>query len=332
MNMLAIDTSTQTMGVALMKKEKIVAETTLLSKNDHSSRLMPAIHELMGHAKMVPEELDTIVVTEGPGSYTGTRIGITTAKTLAWALDIPIKTVSSLKLIASSNSGEFNGLVCPFIDARRGMVYTGLYRNVQGELEKEKEEVNILFASWLDMLQEMNEPVLFLSNDIDIYKQQIEEACNNAVIPKSFNQQIHPSHLFTLAHDDLEKSVHEIVPNYLRRTEAETKWMEKQEQGQNSQQHSDGKQRRQNSQQQSGEKKYQDYVSLEQKHQDSQQHSGTRQHQDSQRYSDGKQHQDSWQNPKSNQYQHSQQNPKSRQHQRSPQQSNNHNNEDSVHG
>src|SRR5699024_11447837 len=56
MNMLAIDTSTQTMGVALMKKEKIVAETTLLSKNDHSSRLMPAIHELMGHAKMVPEE------------------------------------------------------------------------------------------------------------------------------------------------------------------------------------------------------------------------------------------------------------------------------------
>src|SRR5699024_7571427 len=109
-------------------------------------------------------------------------------------------------------------------------------------------------------------------------------------------------HLFTLAHDDLEKSVHEIVPNYLRRTEAETKWMEKQEQGQNSQQHSDGKQRRQNSQQQSGEKKYQDYVSLEQKHQDSQQHSGTRQHQDSQ------------------------------QHQRPNQQSNNHNNEDSVHG
>src|SRR5699024_8437931 len=127
-------------------------------------------------------------------------------------------------------------------DARRGMVYTGLYRNVQGGLVKEKEEVNILFASWLDMLQEMNEPVLFLSNDIDIYKQQIEEACNNAVIPKSLNQQIHPSHLFTLAHDDLEKSVHEIVPNYLRRTEAETKWMKKQEQRQDSQQHSDGKQ------------------------------------------------------------------------------------------
>src|SRR5699024_6150194 len=123
MNMLAIDTSTQTIGVALMKKEKIVAETTLLSKNDHSSRLMPAIHELMGNAKMVPGELDTIVVTEGAGSYTGTRICITTAKTLAWALYIPIKTVFSLKLIASSNSREFYGLVFPFIDARRGMVY-----------------------------------------------------------------------------------------------------------------------------------------------------------------------------------------------------------------
>src|SRR5699024_1266286 len=203
---------------------------------------------------------------------------------------------------------------------------------------------NILFASWLDMLQEKNEPVLFLSNDIDINKQQIEEACNNAVIPKSLNQQIHPSHLFTLAHDDLQNFVHEIVPNYLRRTEAETKWMEKQEQGQKSQQHSDGKQRRQNSQQQSGEKKYQDYVSLEQKHQDSQQHSGTREHQDSQRYSDGKQHQDSQQNPKSKQHQDaqqhsggkqhqdSQQNPNSQQHHRSPQQPNHHKNEDSVHG
>src|SRR5699024_8942417 len=191
-------------------------------KRDHPSRVMRAIHQLMCHAKTKPEELGEIVVTEGPGSYTGTRIGITTAKTLAWALDIPIKTVYSLKLIASSNSGVFNGLVCPFIDARRGMVYTGLYRNVDGELVKEKEEVNILFASWLDMLQEINEPVLFLSNDIDIYKQQIDEACNNAVIQKSFNQQIHPSHLFMLANYDLEKSVHEIVPNYLRRTEAET--------------------------------------------------------------------------------------------------------------
>src|SRR5699024_8294439 len=97
-------------------------------------------------------------------------------------------------------------------------------------------------AYWLDIWKEINEAVLVVSNDIDIYKQQTEEACNNAVIPKSFNQQIHPSHLFTLAHDDLEKSVDEIVPNYLRRTEAETKWMEKQEQVQNSQQRSGGRQ------------------------------------------------------------------------------------------
>src|SRR5699024_832114 len=130
------------------------------------------------------------------------------------------------------------------------------------------------FASWLDMLQEMNEPVLFLSNDIDNYKQQIEKACSNAVIPKSFNQQIHPSHLFMLAQDDLKKSVHEIVPNYLRSTEAETKWMEKQEQGQNSQQHSDGKQ-----------------------HQDSQQHSDGKQHQYFQQHPNSQQHQRSPQQP-----------------------------------
>ena len=321
MNMLAIDTSTQTMGVALMKNEKIVAETTLLSKNDHSSRLMPAIHELMFHAKMKPEELGEIVVTEGPGSYTGTRIGITTAKTLAWALDIPIKTISSLKLIASSNSGVFNGLVCPFIDARRGMVYTELYRNVQGELVKEKEEVNILFASWLDMLQEMNEPILFLSNDIDIYKQQIEEACTNAVILKSFNQQIHPSHLFMLANDDLEKSVHEVVPNYLRRTEAETKWMEKQEQRQNAQQQLDGKQY-QDSQRYSDGKQ----------HQNSQQGSNPKQHQNSHQNPDSKQHRASQQNQNPKQHQDSQQNLNSQHHQHPTEQPNHHKNGDSVHG
>src|SRR5699024_2259910 len=124
-----------------------------------------------------------------------------------------------------------------------------------------------------------------------------EEACTNAVILKSFNQQIHPSHLFMLANDDLEKSVHEVVPNYLRRTEADTKWMEKQEQRQNAQQQLDGKQ-----------------------------------YQDSQRYSDSKQHRASQQNQNPKQHQDSQQNLNSQHHQHPTEQPNHHKNGDSVHG
>lgn len=227
MNMLAIDTSTHMMGVALLKENNIVAEMTLLSKNDHSSRLMPAIQTLMDQAKMNPQVLDSIVVTKGPGSYTGTRIAITTAKTLAWSLNIPVKTVSSLKLIASGG-GYFNGLICPFIDARRGTVYTGLYRWDGGKLLKEKEEVNILFSSWLEELNNIKEPILFLGDNISLYQQQIKEVCLNAVIPSSSFQPIHPSHLFTLASEESFTPVHEIVPNYMRRTEAETNWMKQQ--------------------------------------------------------------------------------------------------------
>src|SRR5699024_8456370 len=122
------------------------------------------------------------------------------------------------------------------------------------------------------------------------------EACNNAVIPKSFNQQIHPSHLFMLANYDLEKSVHEIVQNYLRRTEAETKWMEKQEQRQNAQQQSNGKQ-----------------------YKDSQQHPDAKQQQDTQNDTKAKQQPVTQQQSNLKQYQHSQQNPNSKQHQNSHQ-------------
>src|SRR5699024_11757344 len=124
------------------------------------------------------------------------------------------------------------------------------------------------------------ERILYLINDIDIKKQQIHETCTNAVILKLINHQIHPSHLFMLANDDLEKSVHEVVPNDLRRTEAETKWMEKQEKRQNAQQQLDGKQ-----------------------YKDSQQHSDGKQHQDSQQDPDAKQQQVSQQQSNGKQYQ-----------------------------
>src|SRR5699024_4891214 len=116
MNTLAIDTSNQSLGLAIMQDEELIAELITNIKKDHSSQLMPQIVSLMESVDMTPDKLQKIVVADGPGSYTGTRIGITTAKTMAWALDIPIDTVSSLAALAY-NGRFFEGSICPLFDA-----------------------------------------------------------------------------------------------------------------------------------------------------------------------------------------------------------------------
>ena len=118
MNILAIDTSNRPMSVALYHNEIPLIEHTLNSKRNHSVQLMPAIEYLMKEVNLQPKDLSKIVVANGPGSYTGLRIGVTTAKTLAWSLNIPLVTVSSLELVAA-NLIYSNGLVCSFFDARQ---------------------------------------------------------------------------------------------------------------------------------------------------------------------------------------------------------------------
>ena len=78
-------------------------------------------------AGLEPADIDAIAVSEGPGSYTGARIGVTIAKTLAWTLGKPLVGVSTLKALAA-NALFFNGLICPIVDARRGNVYAGVYQ------------------------------------------------------------------------------------------------------------------------------------------------------------------------------------------------------------
>src|SRR5699024_11938034 len=90
MNILALDTANDVLSIAISKNNVIVAEHTTNIQKDHSSRLMPAIVDLVEKVALKIEELDAIVVGDGPGSYTGTRIGVTTANTLAWALNIRV--------------------------------------------------------------------------------------------------------------------------------------------------------------------------------------------------------------------------------------------------
>lgn len=231
MNILAIDTSTYVLGIAILKNNQIIGEfSTNLPKN-HSVRLMPAIDQLMHDVKMTPDELDKIIVAKGPGSYTGVRIGLTTAKTLAWALNIPIVGVSSLEALAYQGR-FFNSYVNPFFDARRETVFTGLYKWKQDKFIQVIEETNILMKDWLNLIKKYNEEILFLSPNIDIFSQMIiDEMDQLAIIPEKVYQVTKPSHLAIAGLTQSSDHTHTLVPNYLRLAEAEANWIKAQEKG-----------------------------------------------------------------------------------------------------
>ncbi|MYL35735.1 tRNA (adenosine(37)-N6)-threonylcarbamoyltransferase complex dimerization subunit type 1 TsaB [Pontibacillus yanchengensis] len=233
MNVLAIDTSNQALGVALVRENEVIAEYSTNVKRNHSVQLMPAIDHLMKETNMTPQDLDRIAVANGPGSFTGVRIGLTTAKTLAWSLTIPIVAISSLEVIAR-NGHFFNGYICPFFDARRGMVYTSLYASEDGELVPVEDEVNILLTEWLERVRGYEKPILFISSQLSTHQSVIKEQLGDqAVCPQDLPVHLpRAGEIAKLAISREPSSVHELTPNYLRLAEAESKWLAAQQEKQ----------------------------------------------------------------------------------------------------
>lgn len=232
MNILAIDTSNQLLGVALLKDDQVIGEIVTNVAKNHSVRLMPAINQLMKEVAMTPDQLNKIVVAKGPGSYTGVRIGITTAKSLAWALNIPVLGVSSLEVLAYQGR-FFNGLICPFFDARRGLVFTGVYQWKDQQLVNVFEEKNMLMTDALKKLAEEEKEVLFLSPDIAIHEKTIIETVGEqAIIPEGPYHIARPTNLAFagLSKDSIQ--THSLTPNYLRLAEAEANWRKAQKEKQ----------------------------------------------------------------------------------------------------
>ncbi|MRX72760.1 tRNA (adenosine(37)-N6)-threonylcarbamoyltransferase complex dimerization subunit type 1 TsaB [Bacillus lacus] len=228
MKVLAIDTSNYVLGVSLVENETVIGEYITNVKGNHSVRTMPAIQELMESCGVMPSELDRIVVAEGPGSYTGLRIGVTIAKTMAWTLNIPIAGVSSLKALAA-NGSYFQGYICPLFDARRGQVYTGLFQYEQQELKRISEDQNILLSSFLQELKQQEQRILFIGNDVEMHKETIkEELGEKAVFADASEHNPRPSKLGLLGMRKEAVGTHSFVPNYIRLAEAEAKWLESQ--------------------------------------------------------------------------------------------------------
>ena len=130
MVILAIDTSSKSACIALLRDDDILSEVFLNLDVNHSVVLLPALHHLLRLSRIEPDEIDLFACTMGPGSFTGLRVGASTVKGLALATGKPIAGVSSLEALAFNIEGR-EIPVCPMLDARKGQVYTALYRTGQ---------------------------------------------------------------------------------------------------------------------------------------------------------------------------------------------------------
>lgn len=226
MKVLSIDTSNYALGVALLDGDQVIGEYITNIKKNHSVRVMPAIEALMNDCDVKPHDLSKIVVAKGPGSYTGVRIGVTIAKTLAWTLNIPLVGVSSLEVLAASAGRYFEGAISPLFDARRGQIYTSLYQFKEGKTVALKKDQLLLAEDWAMELKEQSEKVLFVGNDLHLHRTTFEKALGNqAAFAEITEQNPRPAELALLGRDKEAEDVHSFVPNYIRLAEAEANWI-----------------------------------------------------------------------------------------------------------
>ena len=213
MKVLAFDTSSKALSLAILEDKQVLAETTINIKKNHSITLMPAIDFLMASLDWTPKDLDRIVVAEGPGSYTGLRIAVATAKTLAHTLNIELVGMSSLLALVPYQQ---EGLFVPLMDARRNNVYTGFYENAQPVMPEE----HMPFERVIELIKGASQ-VTFVG-EVGTFVEQIQEH-----LPRTNYKETLPNaaNLALLSWDKEADSLHDFVPNYLKRVEAEENWL-----------------------------------------------------------------------------------------------------------
>jgi len=214
---LCIETSLDYCSVSMIEDGKVIGSESINIKKSHSEFILILIKNLLKRVKISLNELSAIAVNKGPGSYTGLRIGVSTAKGLCFSLDLPLLSVNSLDLmiydVKKKNLVESGSLLCPMIDARRMEVYTKI---VKDDLTIIKDtHAKILSNDSFNSLLKINK-INFFGNGSSKFKNIIKS--NNAlfiekIIPEAinFNQIVHNKYLKGMFEDLIN-----FEPNYLK--------------------------------------------------------------------------------------------------------------------
>ena len=231
MKILGIDTSTMAANVAVLEDDKLICEYTINTKKTHSQKLMPMIENMLKLSDLDIKEIDAIAICVGPGSFTGLRIGMATAKAMAHVNNIPLIGVNSLEILGA-NMDLCNRNICSILDAQRNQVYMNKYILKDYKIT-ELEEISIKpIDELLEEISSSNEDWVLVGEAVYKYKEKIEEI-SNITIPLPANNITKASTLCFVARDkmlanDQVYNCYNINPMYIRKSQAEEQYEEKQ--------------------------------------------------------------------------------------------------------
>ncbi len=223
------DTCCMAATAALMSEDRLVAQTVLNNKKTHSQNIMPMIEFMLEKAEISVNDIDCFAAAVGPGSFTGVRIGVATVKALAFAAKKPCAAVSTLHALAH-NVSCFDGIICPILDARRNQVYNALFEG--GSLNRITADRALSVDSLCDELSETDKRIIFVGDGVPVFEEQIKAVLGERAVfaPKASQMNLAAS----VAEIGLEKfkkgdvlSFDELVPQYLRLSQAERERLER---------------------------------------------------------------------------------------------------------
>ena len=221
---LAFETSAKAASVALTENGKLLGESYQNTGLTHSQTLMVMAEDLLKQCGLKPQDVTAVAVAEGPGSFTGVRIGVAAAKGLSWGGELPCYGVSTLEAMAR-NLGVYQGYVVPAMDARRNQVYTAIFHADKGILSRVEEDMAISLAELGEKIKNCAEPVFLVGDGAVLCYNTLLEEVPGLILPPEhrMHQRAAGVALAAQAMADAGDPGNgaELTPNYLRLSQAE---------------------------------------------------------------------------------------------------------------
>ncbi|MGI6345274.1 MAG: tRNA (adenosine(37)-N6)-threonylcarbamoyltransferase complex dimerization subunit type 1 TsaB [Bacillota bacterium] len=221
MHWIAIESATLVASVAVGQGQRVLAEVTSQAQLTHSERLLPMIDQALSLAVSDLSQIDSVIVSTGPGSFTGLRIGLATAKGLAHPRGLAVYGASTLEALAWQQP---EGTVVPLLDARRGQVYAAIYQRSASGLRE------VLAPTAIALNELLGEhlpagPFRFVGEGASVHQEQIRSLVPAAQFADSIHNYPRACSLAAVvgAAGRLPIAINELVPRYLRASSAEQK-------------------------------------------------------------------------------------------------------------
>ena len=224
MLILAFETSAKAGSVALLENGRLLAENYQNTGLTHSQTLMVMAEDLLKAAGKTVADLTAVAVAEGPGSFTGVRIGVAAAKGLSWGAQLPCCGVSTLEAMAVT-LGAWDGFVCACMDARRSQVYNAVFAVHGGKLERITPDRAIALADLKEELKKLEKPIFLVGDGGNLCYNTLLEEVPNLVLPPEHRLHQRASGVALVAAEKIAAGEtcdgNALTPNYLRLSQAE---------------------------------------------------------------------------------------------------------------